>query len=288
MAEGAQKIVVESVALASIAEALQQTLPFSGTKVADLGDVGMVDRVTAAEGAVLSEPGMPVRDYWVLLDGEISVERPEPDGSQTLVGVARSGEGFGETLMLLGKVQTHFYIHTVKPSVLIRFGVEVFWKLMSCCPSARAVILVDLAQRLQDYQVEALHREKLISLGTLAAGLMHELHNPGSAAKRASSQLRLNLLRLQELSLRFSDEPKTDAQLECMRKLLTQTMSGCHAPAMSSLEQSDTEEAMSEWLAASGVDNAFSIAPALVGIGLARRSWPARRTRSRLEVSPIR
>ena len=210
MGEGAENIVVESVALASVADALQQTLPFSGTKVADLGDVGMVDRVTAPTGALLSEPGRPVRDYWVLLEGEIRTDRPEPDGSQTVVGVARTGEGFGETLLLLGKVQTHFYVRAVKPSVLIRFSLEVFWKLMSCCPSARAVILTDLAQRLQDYQVEALHREKLISLGTLAAGLMHELHNPGSAAKRASSQLRLNLLRLQELSLRFSDEPKTE------------------------------------------------------------------------------
>ena len=62
------------------------------------------------------------------------------------------------------------------------------------------------AQRLQAYQVEALHREKLVSLGTLAAGLMHELHNPGSAAKRAASQLRENLLRLQQLSLRSSGQ----------------------------------------------------------------------------------
>jgi len=41
-------------------------------------------------------------------------------------------------------------------------------------------------------------------------------------------------------------------------------------PAMSSLEQSDAEEAMADWLGAAGVDNAFSIAPALVGIGLKR------------------
>ena len=80
------------------------------------------------------------------------------------------------------------------------------------------MILADSAQRLQAYQVEALHREKLVSLGTLAAGLMHELHNPGSAAKRAASQLRENLLRLQQLSLRSSDKPKTPAQLECMRR----------------------------------------------------------------------
>jgi signal transduction histidine kinase len=130
------------------------------------------------------------------------------------------------------------------------------------------VVLADMARRLQAYQVEALHREKLISLGTLAAGLMHELHNPGSAAKRASSQLRLNLLRLQQLSLRFSDEPKTHVQLDCMRALLEHTVRGCQMPAMSSIEQSDAEEAMAEWLGAAGVDNAFSIAPALVGIGL--------------------
>jgi hypothetical protein len=41
---------------------------------------------------------------------------------------------------------------------------------MACCPKFRKVVLGDMAQRLQAYQVDALHREKLISLGTLAAG----------------------------------------------------------------------------------------------------------------------
>ena len=124
-----------------------------------------------------------------------------------------------------------------------------------------------MTQRLQVYQVEALHREKLVSLGTMAAGLMHELHNPGSAAKRAASQLRENLMRLQQLSLQFSDQPKTQDQLDCVRGLLEHTMRGCHAPAVSTVEQSDAEEAMSEWLAAAGVDNAYTIGPALVAIG---------------------
>jgi signal transduction histidine kinase len=159
-------------------------------------------------------------------------------------------------------------ILAVEDTRLVRFSEDDFWKLMACCPKFRNVAQADMAQRLQAYQVEALHREKLISLGTLAAGLMHELHNPGSAAKRASSQLRLNLLRLQQLSLRFSDEPKTHVQLECMRSLLEHTMNGCQFPAMSTIEQSDAEEAMAGWLTASGVDNAYSIAPALVGIGL--------------------
>jgi signal transduction histidine kinase len=152
--------------------------------------------------------------------------------------------------------------------VLLRFHQQDFWTLMACCPAARKVVLTNMAQRLQAYQVEALHREKLVSLGTLAAGLMHELHNPGSAAKRATAQLRGNLLRLQQLSLRVTDQPKTHAQLECMRSLLEKTLGGCHAPAMSTLEQSDAEEAMAEWLQSTGVENAFTIAPALVAIGL--------------------
>ena len=77
-----------------------------------------------------------------------------------------------------------------------------------------------MSLRIQTHQVEALHREKLVSLGTLAAGLMHELHNPGSAAKRAASQLRQNLLRLQQLSLRFNDCSKTPEQLRYGRTLV--------------------------------------------------------------------
>jgi len=268
MSEGEQNIVVEAVPLQEVAEELRGTLPFTGTNFADLGNLGPVERITVKAGTVLVESGEAKRAYVVVLEGEIRAERLEPDGSRTMAGQARTGEGFGETPLLTGKTHLSFAVHAVQDSVLVRFSEDGFWSLMACCPSARKVILSNMAERLQTYQVEALHREKLISLGTLAAGLMHELHNPGSAAKRASSQLRVNLLRLQQLSLRFSDEPKTPIQLECMRSLLEHTVRGCHAPAMSSIEQSDAEEGMAEWLTAAGVENAYSIAPALVGIGL--------------------
>ena len=233
----------------------------------ELFGVDQVERVTAKAGAVLVEPGETHLSYWLVLSGDIHAERPEPDGSLSTVGTARPGEGFGEVPLLLGKSKAVFLIRAIEDSVLLRFAEEAFWTLMSCCPSVRKVVLANMGQRLQMYQVEALHREKLVSLGTLAAGLMHELHNPGSAAKRAASQLRENLMRLQQLSLRFSDKPKTDEQLECVRGLLEHTMRGCHAKALSSLEQADAEEAMSEWLARAGVENAYQIGPALVAIG---------------------
>lgn len=271
MVESEQPIQIESVPLREVAEALRQTRPFADTPpetyLEALSRVGLVDRVKASAGAVLVEPGPTQGCYWLVLEGEIRAERLEPDGSQTAVGAASTGDGFGEAPLLAGKSYSPLRILAARDSLLLRFTDEQFWSLLACCPAARKVVLANGSQRMQAYQVEALHREKLVSLGTLAAGLMHELNNPGAAAKRAASQLRQNLLRLQELSLRFSDRPKTAEQLECMRSLLEHAFGGCHPPALSSLDQADAEEAMAEWLHSTGVENAFTIAPALVAIG---------------------
>ena len=271
MSQDAQPIKIETIQLTEVAEALRRTRPFAETDVSALSGVDRVERVHAKAGCVLSEPGQPLRSYLLVLDGEIRTERPEADGSRTVMGIAATGEGFGETPLLMGKTEGSFFLIAVRDSLLLRFTEQDFWTLMACCPAARKVVLANMAQRLQAYQVEQLHREKLVSLGTLAAGLMHELHNPGSAARRAAAQLRGNLLRLQQLSLRSSDKPKTRAQLDCMRSLLEKTLGGCHALAMSTLEQSDAEEAMAEWLQSAGVENAFNIAPALVAIGFEQR-----------------
>lgn len=267
MNESEKPVEVKPILLREIGEALFQTRPFSGTSSDALKGIERADLVRAKAGAILAESGQPERSYWVLLEGEVRAERPEKDGSWTATGFARAGEGFGEVPLLMGRAPSMMRVVTIQDSVLLRFDEQEFWSLLACCPEVRNVVQADMAQRIQAYQTEALHREKLISLGTLAAGLMHELHNPGSAAKRAASQLRENLLRLQQLSLRHAAHQKTREQLECMRDLLEHAIGGCHAPAMSSLDQADAEEAMAEWLASAGVENAFSIAPSLVEIG---------------------
>ena len=263
-------IRVESIHLRDLASALPRTRIFAQTPFDAIGGIDKLERVTAKAGAVLVEPGEPWLYYWLVLDGEAHAERPEPDGTWTSVGKVESGEAFGEAPLLTGRPTSIFRIVALQDSVFARFSEQDFWSLLACCPVVRKIILADTAQRVQSYQVEALHREKLVSLGTLAAGLMHELHNPGSAAKRAASQLRENLLRLQQLSLRSSEKPKTRAQLDCMKGLLEHALHGCSQPAMSSLEQADAEEAMAEWLLSAGVENAYSIGPVLVSMGFDR------------------
>jgi len=257
---------IERVSLDYYAEQLSQVFFSAGVTPDQLCGLGEADLLRIPAGVVFHDPKEGIRAFWVLLEGEVLTDKAEPDGSKTRVYVAKAGDSFGEVMLLAGKAPA-MYLEASQPSVGLRFDEDTFWNLMACCLPIRKMVLANMAHRLQAHQAEAAHREKLISLGTLAAGLMHELHNPGAAAKRAASQLRENLMRLQEMSLRNTGKIKTPLQMECLHDLLTHAVRSCHAPALSSLDQADAEEAMSEWLQSAGVENAFTIGPALVAIG---------------------
>jgi CRP-like cAMP-binding protein len=76
---------------------------------------------------------------------------------------------------------------------LYRISEQNFWQLLADCEAVRRKILKDMAERLLEINQLSYQREKLISLGTMAAGLAHELNNPASAARRASQRLRETL-----------------------------------------------------------------------------------------------
>jgi len=257
----------QTIVLSDYAEQLRRVAAFADVSPDELCGLTSAELIKMPANSTILDPNAPIRAYWVVLEGEVCADRIEQDGSLTRIGIAKENETFGEVVLLAGKSPT-VRVLTAKPSTLLRFSEDAFWSLMACCPPVRKVVLSHMAQRLHAYQAEAAHREKLISLGTLAAGLMHELHNPGSAAKRAASQLRANLLRLQELSLRFCEHETSRDQISCMRELQLEAIAHAKSSTMSSLEQSDAEESMGQWLETAGVENAFKIAPTLVSIGL--------------------
>lgn len=243
---------------------------FQYVKDEDLDCLGEVEVIDAPAGTSLFTPGDTNLAFWVLLEGEIRAVKPEADGGTTLLGALREGETFGEVPLLTGAQATPVHVETLADSTVLRIEGPAFWNLMSTCPVVRAGVLANMGRRLEAYQVLTLHREKLISLGTLAAGLMHELNNPGAAARRASAQLRENLVRLQEISLRFSQAKLSSDQLRCMAELQAEALKFQKPQAMSSMEQADAEEALLEWLESSGVENAWKVAPTLVAVGWRR------------------
>lgn len=267
MSEGSQSVRTEQVRFQEIAPRITCLPADGGSSLYAVFGNEVVDLVYAPAGvSVVTADKSPI-DYYIVLKGKLRAEHTEQDGSVSVAGYAEKGEGSGETPLMHGMTKAMFQIVADEDSELVRFTMEQFWQLLACCPEIRALAIKDMTNRVRAYQVQALHREKLVTLGTMAAGLMHELHNPGTAAKRAAATLRENLQRLQEISLRVSAKPKTIEQLACMRSLLEHSVRSCRMQALSTLDQSEAEEAMSEWLANAGVENAWTIGPALVEMG---------------------
>jgi signal transduction histidine kinase len=219
------------------------------------------------KGEFLVRQGEAAHFFWILLEGEIRVFQSQSDGHEGTIYKIESGNAFGE-VPLLANIPNGVNLQTTMPSRLLQLDEEQFWSLMTSCPQVRKAILANMAQRFQKMQSMTVQQEKMVSLGTLAAGLMHELNNPGAAARRAAQQLRENLMRMHELSLKFKQCDLTKEQRHCMVDLQEQALAVKQPLRMNSLEQSDAEEALAEWMEAANIENAWKMAPTLVSIGM--------------------
>jgi signal transduction histidine kinase len=220
-----------------------------------------------ATGELGARQGDMDRSFWILLSGELSIDQAMPDGHEMHLGIVPVGTALGE-LPLLTNGSTIANVRATQPSDLLQFDEQQFWNIMTSCPEIRKAILGNMAYRLQKYQSATIQQEKMATLGTLAAGLMHELNNPGAAAVRAAAQLRENLLRMHRLTAKFSKADLNEQQKQCMFELQDFALSKERPLQMNSLEQSDAEEALAEWMETANIEDAWKLAPTLVSIGI--------------------
>jgi signal transduction histidine kinase len=261
-----QNNVVEKITDELFAQ-LRKVPILSSLKDDELHCVEGVHELHLAPGDVLARQGDAARSFWILLEGELRLTQTQPDGRNLPLTNIEAGNAFGE-LPLLTHVPILGTIEATRVSHLLQLDEDQFWALMTSCPQVRKAILSNMADRFQKMQSVTVQQEKMASLGTLAAGLMHELNNPGSAARRAASQLRENLMRMHQLSLKFKEIELTKAQRHCMFELQKQAISVKQPLRLNSLDQSDAEEALAEWMESAHIENSWKMAPTLVSIGL--------------------
>lgn len=250
---------------------LQKIRGFDGIRPEDAACIGEAQELRVPAGVDFYNRDEHGISFWLLVSGEIQIFKHEPDGSRTLVAHFSGGESFGEVALLGGAPAVSATAHALEASRLIRIHTDGFWRLMNTCAVVRQTILQNMAHRLGSYNALQLQREKLVSLGMLAAGLMHELNNPGSAARRAAAQLRETLQTLPEISLRLGQLRLDEEQMQCMRHLQHDVMLHLRPKPASTLEESDAEEEMSDWLTALGVKESWKLAPMLVEAGWRRK-----------------
>lgn len=221
--------------------------------------------VQYGSGEVVVEEDAPADRMMVLLEGETRGQREHSIGDGRTYS-ARAPEVTG-LLPYSRLTQIPITVRATMPTTIAFLRASHFPEMLDRLPELRPKLVGVMADRIRETTRADQQREKLTALGKLSAGIAHELNNPAAAVQNAAINLKqvVGALRTAGLQLDHRGLPAEDriflAQIEC-------DWSKEHPPAaLDSLERSDREEAIGEWLEARRVPNARQLAPDLVDAG---------------------
>ena len=219
---------------------------------------------------LVSEGDAPA--FFIVLEGDLNVLKKGDDNIEMVIATHHQGSYFGELPLLLG---AEFFAsgQAIHRTRVLRVDDNAFWQMLSLCPSITRKVLRTMAMRVQNLESIAQGREKLISLGTMAASLAHELNNPAAAAVRAARQMREMASELPEASCRLHKQVLDENILDHIARLQREMVEGereaaREAAGLDALERSDRESAIEDWLEERAIPNAWEMAAPLVESGV--------------------
>lgn len=218
--------------------------------------VGQSKEIHFKAGDTYTRQGDPADAMFVILEGQI--EMRGEIGGETIFISLKSGDVTG-ALPFSRMKQFTVTGRTVTDSRLLRFPAALFSDLVQKMPELAKRLVGLMSDRIRETTRIEQQRDRLASLGKLSAGLAHELNNPASAAKRATSQLRAMLMKIKEASLELGRRDLTPAQKSQIVELegaLTQR----DEPPPDLLTVNDLEERIDSLLRSHGQNDLWQLA----------------------------
>src|SRR5215469_7525211 len=171
--------------------------------------LGQTHEVRLKSGDAYVRQGDPADTMFVLLEGEFQW-RGEFSG-ESFVRDMSAGEVTG--ILPFSRMKTYAVSGRVLSDArILRFPASMFPQLVQRMPELATRLVGIMSDRIREITRVEQQRDRLAALGKLSAGLAHELNNPASAAKRATSQLRDLLKRVRDASHDLGQRRLTDAQ----------------------------------------------------------------------------
>ena len=259
---------------------------FEGLTDAQVVELGAAaDDVRIEPGAVLFRQGDPAEAWWMLVDGGIDLHRLVGQEDMVMARMRTPGQWAGG---FRAWDEHGIYLGTavgVHPGRALRLPAAALRRLTDTWFPFGAHLIGGVFTTARSIEATARQRDSLVTLGTLAAGLAHELNNPAAAATRAVDALQAAGPAL-EAALAGSSRPATSAAqltgLDELRRQATASMVPRGALALA-----DLEDDLTSWLEDRDVEQAWMLAPSLaaagwIPCGASRRPpWSGRRRSGR-------
>ena len=258
----------------------------SGCSAAELRELFLFEKLTGDQLAWLCEhgtviatgPGLvyaegePAELLYVLLAGTIVMSRRIGDDDVEVTRTSSRGVYAGAFFAYLGERVPQVYNNSLRAAEPCRFftlDAATFAGLMNDWFPMAVHLLEGLLFGSRNTQEAIGQRERLLALGSLSAGLAHELNNPAAAAVRAAGSLRerVGLMRggLAALAGSGRDAPYL---LQLVRLQEDAVGRAAKAGPLSPIEAADAEDAVAGWLDAHDIAGSWDLAPSFAQAGL--------------------
>jgi signal transduction histidine kinase len=226
-----------------------------------------------AAGQLVIEEGAPAEQFFVLLSGTIALTRRVGQDDVQTIRTEQRGVYMGATQAYIRDegVERKYMasMRALDDSDFFVLSAEDFgWMMREWFPMA-IHLLEGLTLGMRNTQAAISERQRLVALGALSAGLMHELNNPAAAASRATGALRQRVAgmrhKLGMLAAGKVAPERLDALVELQEDVIERA---AKAPALTAMQASDREDELGDWMQEHNVTGGWDLAPVFAQGGL--------------------
>ena len=216
-------------------------------------------------GDVAFREGTPADFWWVLLEGSLSLNRRVGHQETELGMMANPGQWAGG----FQAWDAHgIYLATargVQPGRMLKVPAEALGEVAREWFPFGVHLIAGLVNTVRSIEAKARQRESLVALGTLAAGLAHEINNPASAATRAVDALERATEALGSSLRRLAESAATPDQFVALDTLRRTVAEG--RGELDPVAAADREEELGDWLVRHDVGRDWVVAPPFAAAG---------------------
>jgi signal transduction histidine kinase/predicted CoA-binding protein len=240
---------------------------FKGMPDADLQRIcEFADLVRLAPGERLFSEGEPGDAAYVIKSGEVEVVKVS-SGREVLLAVRKQGDVIGE-VALLEEAPRMATVRSARGAEVLAIPRDGFKRLLASSISAVQSLYFTMVERLRGTEIMLRQSEKMAQLGTLSAGVAHELNNPAAAVKRGADQLSQELERYSVAVRELGSVPLAEAGRTALMREVDAARGPSPAVASAdALARSDRESEVESWLERRGIERAWEMAPTLAELG---------------------